>query len=103
MAEAFVIRRLKAQTAAQAEADAVVAAQLKQKAITSWFEGQDLKKSNPKEVEREKATVEADLRVASEQLVKVRRERIRQLYAAETAQFQMELAAKGLTIDTGKE
>lgn len=41
-----------------------------------------------------------DLRVAAEQLLRLRRERLREVYATEMAAWQRELAAKGLTVET---
>lgn len=45
--------------------------------------------------------MEADLKAASEALVKVRRERLRALYSAEKVGWQQELAARGLAMETG--
>ena len=67
-------------------------------AVASWFEAGELRKSNPKEDERVADILQQDLKVASEQLVKARRERIRELYAAELRQWQGELAALGLAL-----
>ena len=69
-----------------------------QAANTQWFESKELQKSNPKEEERIADILQADLRVASEQLVKARRSRLRELYAAELRQWQDELAAMGLAL-----
>ena len=44
--------------------------------------------------------MEGDLKTASEELVKVRRERLRAMYAAERASWQEQLAARGLTMET---
>lgn len=66
--------------------------------VTQWFESKELQKSNPKEEERIADILQADLRVASEQLVKARRSRLRELYAAELRQWQDELAAMGLAL-----
>jgi hypothetical protein len=68
------------------------------RSVTQWFESKELQKSNPKEEERIADILQADLRVASEQLVKARRSRLRELYAAELRQWQDELAAIGLAI-----
>ena len=67
-------------------------------AVTSWFESKELQKANPKEAERVADILQADLKVASEQLVKARRERRRDLYAAELRQWQDELAVRGLAL-----
>jgi hypothetical protein len=48
-------------------------------------------------IKEEKERME-DLRIAAEQLVKVRRERLRELYKAEMEAWQAELAAKGLAL-----
>jgi hypothetical protein len=68
------------------------------RSVTQWFESKELQKSNPKEEERIADILQADLRVASEQLVKARRSRLRELYAAELRQWQDELAAMGLAL-----
>ena len=47
--------------------------------------------------------MQADLKSAAEELVKVRRERIREFYAAERAGWQAELAARGLVMATANE
>ncbi len=44
--------------------------------------------------------MELDLKNAAEELVKVRRARIKALYASERAGWQAELAARGLAIAT---
>ena len=44
--------------------------------------------------------MEGDLKTASEELVKVRRERLRALYAADKVSWQEQLAARGLTMET---
>lgn len=44
--------------------------------------------------------MEADLRTASEELVKVRRERLRALYASDKLGWQAALAARGLAMET---
>jgi len=54
--------------------------------------------ANPKEEERIADILQNDLKVASEQLVKARRERLRDLYAAELRQWQDELAQRGLAL-----
>ena len=54
--------------------------------------------ANPKEAERIADILQNDLKVASEQLVKARRERLRDLYAAELRQWQDELAQRGLAL-----
>jgi hypothetical protein len=43
--------------------------------------------------------MEADLRTASEELVKVRRERLRALYASDKQAWQAALAARGLAME----
>lgn len=45
-------------------------------------------------------SMERDLKSASEELVKVRRERLRALYAEDRARWQAQLAARGLVIET---
>jgi glutamate-1-semialdehyde aminotransferase len=45
-------------------------------------------------------SMEGDLKTASEELVKVRRERLRALYAADRASWQERLGAMGLTMET---
>ena len=45
-------------------------------------------------------SMERDLKAASEELVKVRRERLRALYAEDRARWQAQLAARGLVIET---
>ena len=45
--------------------------------------------------------MEADLKAASEAVVTIRRERLRALHARERAQWQAELAARGLVMETG--
>ncbi len=76
---------------------------LKQTAVTTWHESHGLRKSNPKEAEAEQSTLTQDLKVLNETLVRVRRERIRELYTAEMTALQAELAAKGLTIETKRD
>jgi hypothetical protein len=44
--------------------------------------------------------MEGDLKTASEELVKVRRERLRALYAADRASWQQRLGAMGLAMET---
>lgn len=44
--------------------------------------------------------MERDLKAASEELVKVRRERLRALYAEDRGRWQAELASRGLVIET---
>ena len=44
--------------------------------------------------------MERDLKAASEELVKVRRERLRALYAEDRARWQAALAARGLVMET---
>jgi len=69
-------------------------------AQATWFEADSLKRTNPRERERQERSMAEDLRVAAEQLLRLRRERLREVYAAEMAAWQRELAAKGLTIET---
>ena len=45
-------------------------------------------------------SMERDLKAASEELVKVRRERLRALYAEDRARWQAQLAARGLAMET---
>ena len=45
------------------------------------------------------SSMEADLRTASEELVKVRRERLRALYASDKQAWQAALAARGLAME----
>ncbi len=75
----------------------------KQMAVTSWHEAQSLKKSNPKMREAETSMMTADLKELSNTLVRVRRERLRELYTAEMATLQAELASRGLTIETKRD
>jgi hypothetical protein len=44
--------------------------------------------------------MEGDLKTAAEELVKVRRERLRALYAADRASWQGRLAGMGLAMET---
>jgi hypothetical protein len=44
--------------------------------------------------------MEEDLKLAAEQLVKVRRERLREQYVTEMAVWQRELAFRGVTIES---
>lgn len=48
-------------------------------------------------IKEEKERAE-DLKIAAEQLTKTRRERLRELYRTEMAQWQRELASKGLAV-----
>jgi hypothetical protein len=66
---------------------------------TGWYEKANRQLPNVKDLERAAEVMERDLHTFAEQLVKARRERVRELYAAELAGWQAELAAKGLTID----
>ena len=47
--------------------------------------------------------MEADLKSASEEVVKARRARIKALYASERAGWQEELASRGLAMATANE
>lgn len=100
MGEPHNIRRLKAAEDAAARADADSRNYAKQTSVTTWHESHGMKKTNPKEREAESATMADDLKLMSANLVKIRRERIRELYTEEMAQLQRELAARGLTIET---
>ena len=44
--------------------------------------------------------MEADLRTASEELVRVRRDRLRALYTSDKASWQAQLAQRGLAMET---
>ncbi len=46
--------------------------------------------------------MEADLKAANDALIKLRRERLRDLYASEKAHWQTLLAQQGLTMETGE-
>lgn len=65
---------------------------------SKWFEAQSLKISNPREKEKELAAMDDDVRLAAEQLTRVRRERLREQYVSEMAAWQKELAALGLAL-----
>lgn len=64
-----------------------------------WFEADALggRGHGADAIKAEKERME-DLRIAAEQLIKVRRERIRELYRVEMEGWQRELAAKGLAL-----
>ncbi len=47
-------------------------------------------------------SMDSDLQAASAELVKVRRERLRALYASERAAWQAELGARGLSMETSE-
>lgn len=68
-----------------------------------WNEGVAEARTNPKEAERERERMEEDLKLAAEQLTKVRRERLREQYAEEMAAWQRELMAKGLAIESKRD
>jgi hypothetical protein len=55
MSSDFTLKRLARQADAQAKAESDYAAMIKQNAVTSWFEAQEMKKSNPKAEEREQS------------------------------------------------
>jgi len=100
MVEPHNIRRLKAVEQTLFErAEARRAADLTA-VQAGWFERESLKKANPRELEREERSMDADLRTAHEQLVRARRERLRELYTAEMATWTKELAARGLAVET---
>jgi hypothetical protein len=94
----FLAKRATARADAQLLNEANYNNMLKQNSVTSWFESKEMQKSNPKEAERVADILQNDLQVASLELVKCRRERIRELYAAELKQYQDELAQKGLCL-----
>ena len=96
----FLSRRATARADEEARNAANLKSQLVTAATTSWFAAGEAQKANPKEAERVADILQADLRVASEQLVRARRERLRDLYAAEMRGYQDELAARGLALPT---
>ncbi len=65
----------------------------------AFFESAADRTSNPKQATADMATMTEDLRLAAEQLTRVRRERLREQYKAEMDHWQRELAKLGLTID----
>jgi len=72
-------------------------------ARTSWYEKANRALPNPKDLERAADVIQADLATFAAQLAAARRERLRELYAAEKAGWQAELAAKGLAIEISRD
>ena len=54
---------------------------------------------NPREHERRAAEATENMRVMHERLLEVRRERLRTIYAADRAEWQRQLAERGLAIE----
>lgn len=54
---------------------------------------------NPREHERRAAEAAENMRVMHERLLEVRRERLRDIYAADRAEWQRQLAERGLAIE----
>ena len=67
--------------------------------VAKWAETQASKKTNPKELERQAAEFDGELRTLASHLLKVRRSRLQSLYSSEEDQWKKELAAMGLTIE----
>lgn len=66
----------------------------------AWGEAVGERRINPKDAERERERMDEDLRLAAEQLTKVRRERLREQYHSEMEGWQRELCARGLSIQS---
>jgi len=74
------------------------------KSVTDWHERAETRPgANAKAESAAFEAMEADLKAAAEELVKVRRARLRELYAAERAGWAAELAARGLAMATANE
>lgn len=97
MVEPFNIRKLKATEQRYAALETAARRDALDTVRAEWFSAERAG-PNPKEEAQAAASMADDLRIAAEQLTRARRERLRELYASEMAQWQRELAAKGLAI-----
>lgn len=101
--EPWQIRMYKQREEAHAAQERSLAAAVVTAARTSWYEKANRALPNVKDVERAADVIEADLATFAAQLAAARRERLRELYAAEKKGWQAELAAKGLAIEISRD
>lgn len=75
----------------------------RQSLLLTLFLPLSLQLPNVKDKDRADEVMEKDLKLSADQLAQARRQRLRDLYAAEMLGWQAELAAKGLAIEIRKD